>query len=557
MVPALLLAKTETDSNLAGSTVVYGYYGTVPTAFSVDSTGALNTVAASGSSYTGAVPTADSADNAYVQDVVGNKIDGPSGNSLISLSKTNWAVNTGIDNNVDAVLLDTGTTIPGTITTLDGKVVTNWVLLTGLGENLDSVLVDTGTTLPAQIAAGFSETTGAIATQNETIEHIPMHAGEVWYANSLKGLDTNDGMHPDTAFETFSQAMFSCATDDLVIVAAGTYAENVVISKEAIEIRCEIGTIISPPTGTGIEVTGNYCKILGQLVIITPASESGLLVSGTSGYFEKITCSGGDINFEITGANNTFFDCIGAAATATSFSIGANNTSISGCDTAGIGASYGYKVIGGADYGVIKNNTSSGHTIAGYYIDTGSIGWTMLNDSSGGGDGPKADIDTANVWSHYLFNNICYKTITFTGVGGASINLFRVYGTVLVTALSGEIETNLAADVGLAYLQLDDGTNQIDVTDSPGPDFSSIPAHSYLHKIDDAAVQIAIELSTQVRLYEDATKDGRDPSFLITAKEGSPTYLRLTYAGNGASGAIHWHLEFDPQTEDGNVTVAP
>ncbi len=43
-----------------------------------------------------------------------------------------------IDTNVDAILVDTGTTIPATITTLD--------------TNVDAILVDTGTTLPATLA---------------------------------------------------------------------------------------------------------------------------------------------------------------------------------------------------------------------------------------------------------------------------------------------------------------------------------------------------------------------------------------------------------------------
>ena len=44
-----------------------------------------------------------------------------------------------IDANVDAILVDTGTTIPDAIATVDG--------------NVDAVLVDTGTTLPAQLTA--------------------------------------------------------------------------------------------------------------------------------------------------------------------------------------------------------------------------------------------------------------------------------------------------------------------------------------------------------------------------------------------------------------------
>ena len=49
-----------------------------------------------------------------------------------------------VDANVDAILVDTGTTLPGTLSTIDGKIDT-------VDANVDAVLTDTGTTLPAQI----------------------------------------------------------------------------------------------------------------------------------------------------------------------------------------------------------------------------------------------------------------------------------------------------------------------------------------------------------------------------------------------------------------------
>lgn len=49
-----------------------------------------------------------------------------------------WTNGGRLDLIVDAILVDTGTTIPGTITTVDS--------------NVDAILVDTGTTLPATLA---------------------------------------------------------------------------------------------------------------------------------------------------------------------------------------------------------------------------------------------------------------------------------------------------------------------------------------------------------------------------------------------------------------------
>ena len=54
-----------------------------------------------------------------------------------------------VDTVVDAILVDTGTTLPATLATIDGIA--------------DAILVDTGTTLPAQVTALNDPTVGAIA----------------------------------------------------------------------------------------------------------------------------------------------------------------------------------------------------------------------------------------------------------------------------------------------------------------------------------------------------------------------------------------------------------
>ncbi|MFH1422919.1 MAG: hypothetical protein ABIH42_09450 [Planctomycetota bacterium] len=89
------------------------------------------------------VPTADSTANVVQRDVVGNKTDAAAAGavstteSLMAYAKQNVTEQIVIDTNVDAILVDTGTTIPGTITTLQ--------------TDATAILLDTGTTLPAEI----------------------------------------------------------------------------------------------------------------------------------------------------------------------------------------------------------------------------------------------------------------------------------------------------------------------------------------------------------------------------------------------------------------------
>ena len=66
-----------------------------------------------------------------------------------------------IDTNVDSVLVDTGTTLPATLTTIDGKIDT-------VDTNVDSILVDTGTTLPGTL----STIDGKIDTLDTNVDAI-------------------------------------------------------------------------------------------------------------------------------------------------------------------------------------------------------------------------------------------------------------------------------------------------------------------------------------------------------------------------------------------------
>jgi hypothetical protein len=59
---------------------------------------------------------------------------------------------------IDAILVDTGTTLDGKITTIDGIV--------------DAILVDTGTTLPAEINAVYSDVMNATVEGTYTVQEV-------------------------------------------------------------------------------------------------------------------------------------------------------------------------------------------------------------------------------------------------------------------------------------------------------------------------------------------------------------------------------------------------
>jgi hypothetical protein len=82
----------------------------------------------------------------------------------VSALATQASVNT-IDSNVDAILVDTGTTLPATLSTIEGKVDTVDAVADLVKIDTSAILVDTGTTLPASLTTieGKVDTVDAVA----------------------------------------------------------------------------------------------------------------------------------------------------------------------------------------------------------------------------------------------------------------------------------------------------------------------------------------------------------------------------------------------------------
>ncbi len=397
-------------------------------------------------------------------------------------------------------------------------------------------------------------TFGSPTALAEDVRHIDKTAGNIWFVNK-SGADTNSGETPAQAFLTIGAAHTAASAGDTIKVAAGTYdAAGRDITKGSIHLDCESGVILADTTpGTCLVVSGASCRITGAHFV--QAGGVGLQITGIGTIVENSVAVANTTGFDIDEHSTQMFNCVSAACTVTAYDIGERNTVLRDCFAPGTGASTRgfYLSAAAVTRSLIDNCHSVGNGTAGFEAVSGTSNNTISSCSSGGGDGRWVDADSANVWSGFTFDDEVYHTTTFDASGPTSDNLFRVYGTVLVTTFSGDIETVLSADIGDGYIELYDGTNTVDVTDSPGPDFDSLPVDTYIHKIDDNTVQIGIENSSQVRLYEDASKFGQDPNFQVTAKNGAASYIRFVYSDTGTSGAIHWHIQWQPLTELGFV----
>jgi len=327
-------------------------------------------------------------------------------------------------------------------------------------------------------------------------KHIAKFGGAIWYVNKGAGSDSNNGKTPDTAFETIGKGITEMSDGDALNIKAGTYTEvGLDLSNDAAEMWCEIGVVIDPASGTALTISGASCRLAGDAKITPAAAATGLLISGTEARVSGVKVVTGATGVLITGTGAVLEKCAVGFPTTTGYDIQAEQVRLLACSTVGNAATIGYKVNNNKDTGVLSDCTSAGHATAGYYIDTGSVNWTLVDCSSGGGDGRWVDVDNANVWSGFTFADEVFHSTDWSVVGGAAgtDNVFKITGSVEVLFVFGNVETQMHADVDNLYLELDDGTNQVNVTGKVGggTDTNSAEVGSLFIKTETASENIA------------------------------------------------------------------
>jgi len=226
---------------------------------------------------------------------------------------------------------------------------------------------------------------------------------------------------------------------------------------------------------------------------------------------------------------------------------------LTNCKTIGTSATIGYWMNSNASIGVLDSCTSVGHTTSGFQIDTGSSSWTMLNCSSGAGDGKWTDADDSNVWSNFSYASELYHDLTFPAAG--SENLFEIFGSVNIKFVYGNVEEAIHADVDNLKLELYDGAAS-DITNNV--DTASAPIGSLFMKTKALGEVMSLDSAAAATVNEDSTGNKGAFGFIITAKNSGNTYIRATWtgtAGAGVTGIIHWHCQWEPLTEDGFVVA--
>lgn len=391
---------------------------------------------------------------------------------------------------------------------------------------------------------------------SSAIEYITKFAGHSWYVDAAVASSGN-GIEPAYAFKTIGEAITAASSGDRIVVKSGTYTETGLdLDKDSVELWCETGVTISPATGTALTISGNYCTVSGRLRITPAAGATGLLVSGNECVIGNVKVLKGAIGIQVTGTGVILDNCAVGFPTTIAYDLQGEQGRLHRCKTVGNASTYGYRVSNSASTGVLDSCTSMGHATAGYYIDSGSSEWTILRCSSGADEGRWVDVDNANVWSNFTFDNEVYHTTTFDGSGPGTDNLFKVTGAVEIDYIYGDVDVVLSADVDDIYLDLWDGTNSKEITDSSGTDTDSAPVGSLFIKTEKASSAITLLKADQCRVEENTSFQRPRIPFIANQKADTDTYIRVVYSGVATSGAIHWHCRWIPLTEDGFVEAA-
>ena len=272
---------------------VTGVTGTSP--ITVDNTDPQNPVIgidSASTTGTGAVQLSDSTSSTSITEA-----------ATANAVKTAYDAAVAAQATADAALPKAGGSMSGNITFSDageGVVFSDASSITGLSDSTSS----SSTTVAASSAAVKAAYDAAIAAQNNG----PLTSDTVLYVNSTDGNDSTAVRGTDKPFATITAALAAATDGDTIFLSAGTFTEDVTISK-------------------GVHLAGTYCdqatwsgtKILGSAVVnLTGGVTRNLAISDI--YFISATATS---PFSVTGVSpgaggiNTITGCMFTQATVT------------------------------------------------------------------------------------------------------------------------------------------------------------------------------------------------------------------------------------------------
>lgn len=404
---------------------------------------------------------------------------------------------------------------------------------------------------------------------NHTL-NISKRSNTIWYVDKGDGSDSNSGLTPENAFETIGAAITACSAGDTIKVAAGTYTETGLdLDENSVSLQCDLGTILDPASGDCLTISGNYCSVIGVNGAIRinndAGANSGVVITGNWAYLDEIrvACgSTGDHGFDIQGDGCDLRRCRASniAAGGYAFRIQGDTNKLENCCTGGNAASYGFYVDSTADKFRLKGCGSQGHSAAGFYIEDGATNGCIDDCYSGGGDGKWRDLGNETIFSQFEYDETLHSDITYAD-GVTLYNIFQITGSVLIKRLYGVVTDALVSGGASSTLKLilDDANedNPVDVTDVTGNTNGFMVGAVFMKIGDSGDALLTANPNGQPYILENTNFRSPDVPFAAVEASDADTHIKALLSADPtatADGTIRWYCQWEPLSEDGNVT---
>lgn len=263
------------------------------------------------------VPTADSTANDVSADVIGSKTDAAAAGavsateSIMAYAKQIVGEQIVNDTNIDAILVDTETTIPATIATAQNDLdiltgATGANLLTATQASIDAIEVDTETTIPATITTAQNDLdilTGATGANLLTATQASIDAIEV---DTETTLPATLAIISAAAAPSYTHPNYFAITADMTSATWNTVAAHeiaVVTGAVRMQIMIEtVATIVTVSTsGTlALGVAGNTAAVIAATAL--DAAITGDVWSGVYGAVATTEIGVADAHSSLTSA---------------------------------------------------------------------------------------------------------------------------------------------------------------------------------------------------------------------------------------------------------------
>jgi hypothetical protein len=392
--------------------------------------------------------------------------------------------------------------------------------------------------------------------------------GTVYYVDGTNGASGNSGTAPNQAKDTITNGIALMSAGDTLIVAAGTYAEDVeidvnqttfifhhgvviagqsadqalLISASYVRMYCEHGSLRVNPiaTKTGVKLTGDWCYLNDIRVPCNSSANTGFDVDdGADGHvLTNCRCSAPLVAaFKCQGDKCKFHDCCTGGNTGDS--------------------SIGFWFTGTSDKARVRECGSQGHESGGFVVDATCTNGVIESCYSGGGDGKWSDPNHNFVWSHFAYER--YKVANITLDGSTTYNLYTVTGAVKIMNVSMIVTGAIANTSSDINLELVSTNGSDDITASGGPNIQADVVGTVYSRVSGSGDELAkFEPDNTPGVIENASF--RDPHvpIILVEDDAATTYIQLVLSDAVASGNIRAEIEWEPVhffSSDGFVEV--